>query len=103
MLGTLQASIPEDSLGYLEDLTHCVMHGKSYLHLLNPGRPVCTYVLCNRTESSLEELKVSRTVEGTLYVMSGIKGFTGHCAINHMSCLEYYIYFTFCCPQYRPY
>ncbi|XP_071784541.1 molecular chaperone MKKS-like [Asterias amurensis] len=59
VLGTLQACIPEGSLGHLDGMVHLVMHGKSYFHLQNPSRPVSTFVLCNRTESSLDELKAT--------------------------------------------
>ena len=58
VLGTLQACIPEGSFGHLDGMVHLVLHGKSYFHLQNPSRPVSTFVLCNRTESSLDELKV---------------------------------------------
>ncbi|XP_038075215.1 McKusick-Kaufman/Bardet-Biedl syndromes putative chaperonin-like [Patiria miniata] len=58
-LGAVQSTIPEDALGVIGNLTHLVLYGKSYMHLQNRCRPVCTYVLCNRTESALEELKIA--------------------------------------------
>ncbi|XP_022094592.1 McKusick-Kaufman/Bardet-Biedl syndromes putative chaperonin-like [Acanthaster planci] len=59
LLGAVQPTIPEDALGRVEEVSHCVMYGKSYIRLLNRSRPVCSFVLCNRTESALEELKTA--------------------------------------------
>ncbi|XP_030834395.1 McKusick-Kaufman/Bardet-Biedl syndromes putative chaperonin-like isoform X2 [Strongylocentrotus purpuratus] len=56
ILGSFSCAVPPSSFGYVTDIKHLVVFGKSYLHLQSTSS-LCTLVLCNHTEQSLEEMK----------------------------------------------
>ncbi|XP_041353432.1 McKusick-Kaufman/Bardet-Biedl syndromes putative chaperonin-like [Gigantopelta aegis] len=45
------------SFGWLDDAVHCVLSGKSYLHLTNTDSPVVSLVLCSPLEEACSELQ----------------------------------------------
>nr|XP_054758614.1 molecular chaperone MKKS-like [Lytechinus pictus] len=57
VLGSFSCAVPSSSLGKVSDIQHLVMFDRSYLHLQNNSSSLCTLVLCNHTEQSLEEIK----------------------------------------------
>lgn len=60
-IATFRTPISDDILGSLRMPVHQVLHGKSYILLQRAlgsrGVPVCTLVLCHRSEQALDELK----------------------------------------------
>ncbi|XP_070578903.1 molecular chaperone MKKS-like [Ptychodera flava] len=56
-LSTFHSQVSDDDFGYLSDVTHKVLFGKSFIHMLSPSTNVVTLVICNHNESSVDELK----------------------------------------------
>lgn len=87
----VQTLISEDMTsyyGYLDDVEHRVINGRSYLHLSNANIKVQTIVLCQRTDQSLEELKhVCNTAIDTLtHLLRDSKVFVGGgCLESHLA------------------
>ncbi|XP_035683056.1 McKusick-Kaufman/Bardet-Biedl syndromes putative chaperonin-like [Branchiostoma floridae] len=56
-IGTLHATINEDSIGHLQSVSTVQIQQKNYLHLQSSTSAVTTLVLCNRNEAALQEMK----------------------------------------------
>ncbi|XP_078000918.1 molecular chaperone MKKS-like [Glandiceps talaboti] len=91
LLSTLHTSVTESDFGYLTNVSHKVIFGKSFLHLESLASNVITLILCNRTEQSVQELKrVCENVDVILrhslvnpVALLGA-GITECCLINHL-------------------
>lgn len=59
LIGSFTGSVTFSDLGVLDDIQHKVIDTRSYVHLLNKSSPVCTLVLCGRSEESLADIKTT--------------------------------------------
>ena len=57
-MSVLHGDVTDEHIGWLDEVKHVLIAGKSYVHLQRHECPVVTVVLCNRHEEALEELKV---------------------------------------------
>ncbi|KAE8600904.1 hypothetical protein XENTR_v10013449 [Xenopus tropicalis] len=87
------SSIPDTCYGSLQGLHKMSMGSKHYIHLIPTGNSVCSFVLCNRNETSLKELMrtceaAERVLQLTLknpWVLLG-----GGCTETHLAALLRY-------------
>eukprot|EP00058_Branchiostoma_floridae_P027763 XP_002613254.1 hypothetical protein BRAFLDRAFT_118701 [Branchiostoma floridae] len=87
-IGTLHATINEDSIGHLQSVSTVQIQQKNYLHLQSSTSAVTTLVLCNRNEAALQEMKVTMKEETLLAKLGCSKAQLYTTANNFARCLE---------------